>query len=170
MNFESGEVNQCTIKQIPDTKGKMSWFMAIMVAMFHSQHSREILSKSMNNWNLEPKLSELLKNFFNQNYDFFNQNYEEGYSNSDETILKLLYETNSEMFMIDPSFGIYGVDPIIYIGELYDLLNIDYIMFEFNIMFENNKSIRNSLVFSLFNKEYNKHVLKHYDKEKKDYH
>ena len=154
MDFEYSEVNPCTIERIPDTKGRMSWFMAIMVAMFHSQHSREILSKSMNNWNLELKLFKLLKNFFNQIY-------EKGYSDSDETILKLLYETNPEMFMIDPSFGIYGVDPIIYIGELYDLLNIDYVMFEFN------EFITNSLVFSLFNKEYNKHVLKHYDKEKK---
>ena len=125
MDFESGEVNPCTIERIPDTKGRMSWFMAIMVAMFHSQHSREILSKSMNNWNLKPKLSKLLKNFFYQIY-------EKGYSDSDETILKLLYETNPEMFMIDPSFGIYGVDPIIYIGKLYKLLNVDYILYDYN--------------------------------------
>lgn len=63
------------------------------------------------------------------------------------------------MFMIEPINDIwaFGIDPLIYIGALYDLLNIKYIMFEFN---ENTKD---SLIYSLFNKEYNQHVSKNFD-------
>lgn len=52
MNFES-KVEACAIKKIPNIKGRLSWFMAIMVAMFYSQHSRAILSTSMDNWNIK---------------------------------------------------------------------------------------------------------------------
>jgi hypothetical protein len=156
MNFES-KVDKvpCSIERIPDIKGRMSWFMAIMVAMFYSQHSRAILSESMDNLDLgNADLEKFFKNIFSQNF-------EQGFSNTD--ILKLLYKTNPEMFMIEPSIDIWalGIDPIIYIGALYDLLKINYIMFEFN---ENTK---NSLIYSLFNKEYNQHVSKKFDKTNK---
>jgi hypothetical protein len=153
MNFKSDE-EACAIKQIPDIKGRMSWFMAIIVAMFYSQHSRAILSTSMDNWNIkDANLDKFLKNFFNQNL-------ETGFNDSD--ILDLLYETNPEIFIIKQSNDIYGVDPLIYIGGLYDLLNIKYRMFEFN---ENTS--KDSLVYSLFNKEYNQHISKNFNKRNK---
>jgi hypothetical protein len=131
----------------------MSWFMAIMVAMFYSQHSRAILSTSIDIDNLNLGNANLEKFFKN----LFHQNFEQGFTNTD--ILKLLYETNSEMFMIEPSDDIWagGIDPLIYIGALYDLLNINYIMFEFN------ENTEDSLIYSLFNKEYNQHVSKKFD-------
>jgi hypothetical protein len=142
----------CSLEQIPAIKGRMSWFMAIMVAMFYSQHSRAILSTSIDD-NLKLGNANLEKFFKN----LFHQNFEEGFTDTD--ILKLLYETNSEMFMIEPSDDIWagGIDPIIYIGALYDLLKINYIMFEFN------ENTRDSLIYSLFNKEYNQHVSKKFD-------
>jgi len=151
MNFESDE-EACAIKKFPDIKGRMSWFMAIMVAMFYSQYSRAILSTSIDD-NLKlgnANLEKFLKNLFHQNF-------EQGFTDTD--ILKLLYETNREMFMIEPSDDIWtgGIDPLIYIGGLYDLLNIKYRIFEFN---ENTKD---SLIYSLFNKEYNQHVSKKFD-------
>jgi len=150
MNFES-KVEACSIKKIPIIKGRMSWFMAIMVAMFYSQHSRAILSTFIDNLNLE---NANLKKFF---VNLFHQKFEQGFTDTD--ILKLLYETNREIFMIEPINDIwaFGIDPLIYIGGLYDLLNIKYRMFEFN---ENTKD---SLIYSLFNKEYNQHVSKNFD-------
>jgi len=153
MDFESKVEDPCSLKRIPDIKGRMSWFMAIMVAMFYSQHSRAILSTSIDIDNLNlgnANLEKFLKNLFHQNF-------EQGFTDTD--ILKLLYETNRELFMIEPADDIWagGIDPIIYIGALYDLLKINYIMFEFN---ENTKD---SLIYSLFNKEYNQHVSKKFD-------
>ena len=154
MDFEPKvDKDPCSLKEIPDIKGRMSWFMAIMVAMFYSQHSRAILSTSIDNLNLgNANLEKFFKNLFHQNFEF-----EQGFTNTD--ILKLLYETNSEMFMIEPVNDIWagGIDPLIYIGALYDLLNINYIMFEFN------ENTEDSLIYSLFNKEYNQHVSKKFD-------
>ena len=153
MNFESKVEDPCSLIQIPAIKGRLSWFMAIMVAMFYSQHSRAILSTSIDNLKLKnANLEKFFKNLFHQNFEF-----EQEFTDTD--ILKLLYETNREMFMIEPINDIwaFGIDPLIYIGALYDLLKINYIMFEFN---ENTKG---SLIYSLFNKEYNQHVSKKFD-------
>jgi len=153
MDFEPKVEDPCSLEQIPDIKGRMSWFMAIMVAMFYSQHSRAILSTSIDIDNLNLGNANLEKFFKN----LFHHNFEQGFTDTD--ILKLLYETNRELFMIEPADDIWagGIDPIIYIGALYDLLNINYIMFEFN------ENTEDSLIYSLFNKEYNQHVSKKFD-------
>ena len=161
---------ECIIQRIPDQKGRISWFTAIMVAMFHSQHSREILLKNINKWDKNDLLSNLLTNFLHQIYN-------KGFSNNTDLnnvkILKLLNKTNAEIFMITSSIDIngneyinkYGIDPIIYIGAFYDLLNIDYRIFEFNI-FEK----KSSLVYSLFNKEYIDHLDRKFTKDRGTHH
>jgi hypothetical protein len=144
--YEIEDTGQCNIYIPQYQNGQISWFLSIIVSMFYSQGSKKILLNSMNNWNMRDKLFVLLATFLNQ----YNNEYN---IDTIRNILQLLFDNYSEDFMIDPSIGNGGFDPFIYIGALYNLLNIKCTMFEFN---KSNKD--KSLVYSLFNKEYDKHV------------
>ena len=151
MDFELGEVNPCTIntiERIPYQNGKVSWFLGIMVAMFYSQNSKNILLSSMNNWDRD-ELFKLFERFLDPSNNVYN-------INIIRNILQLLFDNDKERFMFKPSIGNGGYDPYIYLGALYNLLNIDCIMFEFNVFNKNS-----SLVYSLFNEEYNNQIRKY---------
>ena len=76
MDFELGEVNPCTIntiERIPYQNGKVSWFLGIMVAMFYSQNSKNILLSSMNNWDRD-ELFKLFERFLDPSNNVYNIN------------------------------------------------------------------------------------------------
>jgi hypothetical protein len=154
MNFETK--NTCLEIKTPIQKGPWCWFMATFVAMFYSQHSRKILLEASENWNKSDKLFKIL-------YDILHHNIFD--VNTFENIMRLLYEKDNKRFMYKPHDLIENVPienvPIrseYYIGELYNLLNINYIMFEYKCTTEN-ILVEDTLVYSLLNQEYKKDIM-----------
>ena len=143
--------NTCSGIKVPLQKGPICWFMGIFVAMFYSQKSRKILKDISDTWDESDVLFKLLKNIL--------YNYKD-YKFNDVTfqdILRFLYNKDSEKFMFHPFTDDGGLSSAVstYIGPLYNLLNIDYTMFEYNVNKED------FLIYSLSNEEFNNNVIKH---------
>jgi hypothetical protein len=155
-------INTCSRILTPVQNGPICWFMATFVAMFYSQRSRKILLKASKYWDTTRKVFSLLKNVLNDHYLSSNGDKYEYFKLKDDTfveILSELHKENKNMFMFNPEFMYTDNDDGIgycsyclefYIGRLYDLLNIDYTIFEYN-----SKGDDDILVRSLLNKEFN---------------
>jgi hypothetical protein len=143
--------------------------MATFVAMFYSQRSRKILLEASESWDKNKELFTILKHIFDVKYLKTESRESEDYRKfSDNTfidILKLLHKENKKTFMYNPERN-EGFTPHFYIGRLYNLLNIDYTIFEYDI--END-----FLAYSLLNEEYNDDIkikiIQKYNKLKKHY-
>ena len=149
----------CSKILTPKQVGPICWFMSTFVAMFYSQRSREIILKVSKRWNTDKILSKLLKRVLNDYYlsskgdkiEYMKFKGDEIFVN----ILTELHKENKTMFAYNPDKSKGGFNPIFYIGRLYNLLNIDYTMFEYNIE-------KDSLVYSLLNEEFNSYIgIKH---------
>ena len=144
--------NTCSQILTPKQVGPICWFMATFVAMFYSQRSRKILLEASKGWDKNKKLFILLKHILDDKYLKTESRESEDYKRfSDNTfidILKLLHKENTKRFMYNPSVNKGGFTPSFYIGRLYNLLNIDYTIIEYDV---ENKF----LVYSLLNEEYN---------------
>jgi hypothetical protein len=110
--------------------------MATFVAMFYSQRSRRLLLNASTSWK-KKKLFTLLKHVLDDKYLKTESRESEDYRKfSDDTfgnILSLLYKENSNAFPYNPKTIDDGYIPELYIGKLYNLLNIDYKMFSYNV-------------------------------------
>jgi len=161
--------NTCSRIFTPKQVGLTCWFMATFVAMFYSQRSRKILLEASESWDKNKELFTILKHILDDKYLKTESNESEDYRNfSDNTfidILKLLYKENKKTFMYNPERN-EGFTPHFYIGRLYNLLKIDYTIFEYDI--END-----FLVYSLLNEEYNDDInikiIQKYNKLKNHY-
>ena len=123
--------------------------MATFVAMFYSQRSREIILKVSKRWNTD-NIFTLLKRVLNDYYLGDKIEYMKFKDDTFVNILTELHKVNKTIFTYNPDKN-KGGNPLFYIGRLYNLLNIDYTMFEYNI--END-----SLVYSLLNEEFNNFI------------
>jgi hypothetical protein len=111
--------------------------MATFVAMFYSQRSRKLLLDASPGWNKKKELFTLLKQVLNDKYlktaSRESKDYEKFSDDTFGKILRLLYKENSNAFPYDPDTIDDGFIPELYIGKLYNLLNIDYKMFSYNV-------------------------------------
>jgi hypothetical protein len=161
--------NTCSRILTPKQVGLTCWFMATFVAMFYSQRSRKILLEASENWDKNKELFTILKHILDDKYLKTESRESEDYRKfSDNTfidILRLLHKENKKTFMYNPERN-EGFTPHFYIGRLYNLLKIDYTIFEYDI--END-----FLVYSLLNEEYNDDInikiIQKYNKLKKHY-
>ena len=137
----------CSRILTPKQVGQICWFMATFVAMFYSQRSRKVLLKASKRWK-QDKLFTSLKNVLDEKY-LMSKNEKEDYEKfSDDTfgnILRLLFEKDAKSFPYNPEL-IGGFSPEIYIGKLYNLLGIDYRMFDY--------ANSSKLAYSYYNMEY----------------
>jgi len=144
--------NTCSRILTPKQVGPICWFMATFVAMFYSQRSRKILLDASKDWDIKKELFTLLKQVLDNKYLKTESKEIDDYKKfSDNTfinILKLLHKENTKKFMYNPTVNKGSFTPSFYIGRLYNLLNIDYTIIEYDV--ENN-----FLVYSLLNEEYN---------------
>jgi len=126
----------CSRILTPKQVGPICWFMATFVAMFYSQRSRRLLLNASSSWK-KNKLFTLLKHVLDDKYLKTASRESEDYRKfSDDTfgnILSLLYQENSNAFPYNPKTIDDGYIPELYIGKLYNLLNIDYKMFSYNV-------------------------------------
>ena len=143
--------NVCSRILTPKQIGPICWFMATFVAMFYSQRSRKLLLDASNNWNKKKELFTLLKHVLDDKYLKVESRESDDYKKfSDETfgnILSNLYIENNKSFPYDPKKVTGGFIPIIYIGKLYKLLNIDYKIFDYSIK-------DNTVAYSYYNENY----------------
>ena len=126
----------CSRILTPKQVGPICWFMAAFVAMFYSQRSRRLLLNASSDWK-KKELFTLLKHVLDDKYLKTASRESEDYRKfSDDTfgnILSLLYKENSNAFPYNPKTIDDGYIPELYIGKLYNLLNIDYKMFSYNV-------------------------------------
>ena len=126
----------CSRILTPKQVGPICWFMATFVAMFYSQRSRRLLLNASSGWK-NKKVFTLLKHVLDDKYLKAESRESEDYKKfSDDTfgnILRLLYKENSNAFPYNPDTIDDGYIPELYIGKLYNLLNIDYKMFSYNV-------------------------------------
>jgi len=126
----------CSRILTPKQVGPICWFMATFVAMFYSQRSRRLLLNASSGWK-NKKVFTLLKHVLDDKYLKTESRESEDYKKfSDDTfgnILRLLYKENSNAFPYNPDTIDDGFIPELYIGKLYNLLNIDYKMFSYNV-------------------------------------
>ena len=152
IKIKAATKNTCSRILTPKQVGPICWFMATFVAMFYSQRSRKILLDASKDWDIKKELFTLLKQVLDNKYLKTESKEIDDYKKfSDNTfinILKLLHKENTKKFMYNPTVNKGGFTPSFYIGRLYNLLNIDYTIIEYDI--ENN-----FLVYSLLNEEYN---------------
>ena len=152
IKIKAATKNTCYRILTPKQVGPICWFMATFVAMFYSQRSRKILLDASKDWDIKKELFTLLKQVLDNKYLKTESKEIDDYKKfSDNTfinILKLLHKENTKKFMYNPTVNKGGFTPSFYIGRLYNLLNIDYTIIEYDI--ENN-----FLVYSLLNEEYN---------------
>jgi hypothetical protein len=161
--------NTCSRILTPKQVGQVCWFMATFVAMFYSQRSRKILLEASNGWDKKKRLFILLKHILDDKYLKTASRESEDYRKfSDNTfidILKLLHQENKRTFMYNPTRN-KGFTTHFYIGRLYNLLNIDYTIFEYDIETD-------FLTYSLLNEEYNDDIdvkiIQKYNRSKKQY-
>jgi len=134
--MEKSKRGVCSRILTPKQVGPTCWFMATFVAMFYSQRSRRLLLKASSDWE-KKKLFTLLKHVLDDKYLKTESRESEDYRKfSDDTfrkILSLLYKENSNAFPYNPKTIDDGYIPELYIGKLYNLLNIDYKMFSYNV-------------------------------------
>ena len=141
---------KCSKILTPLQVGPSCWFMATIVAMFYSQRSKKILLKQIDKDSTKNKVGDKLYKIFN---DILNDKENSNNYNKDETnntfwrIMTLLYNKNKEIFPYKPSIK-KGYNSDFYIGRLYNLLDIDYTIIEYN-------NENNYMVYSLLNEEYN---------------
>jgi len=137
----------CSRILTPKQVGPICWFMATFVAMFYSQRNRKVLLNASKRWK-QDELFTSLKNVLNDKY-LMSKNEKEDYEKfSDNTfgnILKLLFKKDSKSFPYNPEL-IGGFSPEVYIGKLYNLLGIDYRMFDY--------ANSSTLAYSYYNMEY----------------
>ena len=152
IKIKAATKNTCSRILTPKQVGPICWFMATFVAMFYSQRSRKILLDASKDWDIKKELFTLLKQVLDNKYLKTESKEIDDYKKfSDNTfinILKLLHKENTKKFMYNPTVNKGGFTPSFYIGRLYNLLNIDYTIIEYDV--ENN-----FLVYSLLNEEYN---------------
>lgn len=152
IKIKAATKNTCYRILTPKQVGPICWFMATFVAMFYSQRSRKILLDASKDWDIKKELFTLLKQVLDNKYLKTESKEIDDYKKfSDNTfinILKLLHKENTKKFMYNPTVNKGGFTPSFYIGRLYNLLNIDYTIIEYDV--ENN-----FLVYSLLNEEYN---------------
>jgi hypothetical protein len=157
----------CSRILTPKQVGPICWFMATFVAMFYSQRSRKILLDASSNWvikkgrfpifwNNREKLFTLLKHILDDKYlktenreskDY--KNYKKFSDNTFGKILTLLNKLDKKTFPYIPKYITGGFDLEYYIGKLYKLLNVDYIVYEYNITGD-------VLLYSFLNENFNK--------------
>ena len=142
--------NICSRILIPKQVGPICWFMATFVAMFYSQRSRKLLLESSKSWDVKKgifpifwnnrkKLFTLLKHVLDDKYlktenregkDY--KNYKRFSDNTFGKILTLLNRIDKKSFPYIPNYIIGGFELEYYIGKLYKLLNVDYILYDYN--------------------------------------
>jgi hypothetical protein len=148
--MEKSKRGVCSRILTPKQIGPTCWFMATFVAMFYSQRSRKLLLKASSDWE-NKKLFTLLKHVLDDKYLKTESRESEDYRKfSDDTfgkILSLLYKENSNAFPYNPKTIDNGYIPELYIGKLYNLLNINYKMFSYNVN-------DNILLYSHLNEEF----------------
>lgn len=166
--------NTCSRILTPKQVGPICWFMATFVAMFYSQRSRKILLDASKGWDIKKgkfkiflnnreKLFALLKQILDDKYlktkSKEGKDYKKFSDNTFGKILALLNKVDMKAFPYKPKYIFGGFSPLGYIGKLYKLLNVDYIMFEYNLYDK-------VLAYSFFNEEFNNNIL-YYIKESK---
>jgi len=140
----------CSRILTPKQVGPICWFMATFVAMFYSQRSRKLLLESSKSWDVKKgifpifwnnrkKLFTLLKHVLDDKYLKTENRESKDYKNykrfSDNTfgkILTLLNMIDKKSFPYIPNYIRGGFELEYYIGKLYKLLNIDYILYDYN--------------------------------------
>ena len=141
----------CSRILTPKQVGPICWFMATFVAMFYSQRSRKLLLDASPGWNKKKRLFGLLKHVLDDKYlktaNRESADYKKFSDNTFGKILTLLHKDNSAVFPYDPK-TISGFNSEYYIGKLYNLLNIDYKMFDYNLSDDH-------LFYSYLNEELN---------------
>jgi hypothetical protein len=140
----------CSRILTPKQVGPICWFMATFVAMFYSQRSRKLLLEASKSWDVKKgifpiflnnrkKLFTLLKHVLDDKYLKTDNRESKDYKNykrfSDNTfgkILTLLNRIDKKSFPYIPNYIAGGFELEYYIGKLYKLLNIDYILYDYN--------------------------------------
>jgi len=139
----------CSRILTPKLVGPICWFMATFVAMFYSQRSRKLLLNTSSGWNIQDELFTLLNDVLNDKYlkteKGDHKDYEKFSDNTFGNILTLLFKKNSKSFPYNPEFKV-GFASEVYIGKLYNLLNIEYHMFDY--------VSSSTLAYSCYNMEY----------------
>jgi hypothetical protein len=140
----------CSRILTPKQVGPICWFMATFVAMFYSQRSRKLLLEASKSWDVKKgrlpifwnnrkKLFTLLKHVLDDKYlktenregkDY--KNYKRFSDNTFGKILTLLNRIDKKSFPYIPNYITGGFELEYYIGKLYKLLNIDYILYDYN--------------------------------------
>jgi len=148
---------RCSKIITPLQVGGSCWFMATIVAMFYSQLSKKLLLKQIKNFKTINKIR-IDENGI-QLYDIFhNILNDKGTSNDYNSdikentywkIMSLLHKKDENIFPYKPVVN-EGYNSDFYIGRLYNLLNIDYTIIEYNTDTKNKY-----MVYSLLNEEYN---------------
>jgi hypothetical protein len=138
----------CSRILTPKQVGPICWFMATFVAMFYSQRSRKILLEASKDWKIKKgffpifwnnrkKLFRLLKHVLDDNYlktkGRDSKDYKKFSNNTFGKILTLLNKVDNKSFPYIPGYVTGGFNPEYYIGKLYKLLNIDSVIYEYNI-------------------------------------
>ena len=125
----------CSRILTPKQVGPICWFMATFVAMFYSQRSRKILLEASKGWNKKDELFKLLYEILHEKFMKVESRESEDYRKfSDDTfgnIVSLLHMKNPTSFPFDPKRAKPGFFGRFYIGKLYNLLNVDYKMFDY---------------------------------------
>ena len=136
----------CSRILMPKQVGGICWFTALFVAMFYSQRSRKILQEASKKWkwDVQNKSAVVVFDFFKKILDdkYMKKNMNDAEYKKliddtfkDETfgdILKNLHELNKTSFLFNPSIHL-GYSNASYISRLYNLLNVNYKVFDYNI-------------------------------------
>jgi len=154
----------CSRILTPKQVGPICWFMATFVAMFYSQRSRKILLEASKSWKIKKgifpifwnnrkKLFTLLKRILDDKYlktgNKESNDYKRFSDNTFGKVLMLLNKVDKKAFPYIPNYITGGFELEYYIGKLYKLLNVDYIMYEYNIADD-------VLLYSFLNENLNK--------------
>jgi len=140
----------CSRILTPKQVGPICWFMASFVAMFYSQRSRKILLNASKTWNTRNELFTLLKHVLDDQYlKTSSEDYEKFRDDTFGKILSLLYKENSKAFPYNKKTVDGGFAPINYIGKFFNLLNVDYKIYEYR-----RSIIYHNLYYSYMNEEF----------------
>jgi hypothetical protein len=154
----------CSRILTPKQIGPTCWFMTTFVAMFYSQRSRKLLLKASKGWEVN---NSIFPNFWNNRKTLFtllkhvlddkylktkdgkdSKDYKKFSNNTFIKILSLLNKVDSKAFPYNPKTVSGGFSSEFYIGCLYKLLNIESIIYEYNVA-------QDFLVYSYLNEEFN---------------
>ena len=156
----------CSRILTPKQVGPICWFMATFVAMFYSQRSRKILLEASKDWNTKKKgftifsdnkvkLLKLLKHILDDKYlkveSRESKDYKKFSDNTFGNVLTLLNKVNNKLFPYIPN-KVSGFNAEYYIGKLYKLLNVDYVVYDYNVL-------DNFLTFSYLNEEFDNNII-----------